>query len=40
GYKVRKTLYNLYHIINHLNMFGGAYQGQALSMTEQLLAEV
>ncbi|MDH5766286.1 MAG: fructosamine kinase family protein, partial [Gammaproteobacteria bacterium] len=25
GYVVRKTLYNLYHIINHLNMFGGGY---------------
>ncbi len=22
-YRVRKTLYNLYHILNHLNLFGG-----------------
>jgi protein-ribulosamine 3-kinase len=40
GYKVRKTLYNLYHIINHVNLFGGGYLGQAESMIEQLLAEI
>ncbi|MDZ4262957.1 MAG: fructosamine kinase family protein, partial [Pseudomonadota bacterium] len=33
----RKTLYNLYHILNHLNLFGGGYQRQAVSMMEQLL---
>ena len=40
GYKVRKTLYNLYHILNHVNLFGGGYLGQAESMIEQLLAEI
>jgi len=40
GYKTRKTLYNLYHIINHVNLFGGGYLGQAESMIDQLLAEV
>ena len=40
GYKVRKVLYNLYHIINHFNLFGGGYLYQAEQMTEQLLAEV
>ena len=40
GYKTRKTLYNLYHILNHFNLFGGGYSGQAERMTEQLLAEV
>ena len=40
GYKVRKVLYNLYHIINHFNLFGGGYLHQAEQMTEQLLAEV
>ncbi len=40
GYRTRKTLYNLYHILNHLNLFGGGYGGQALGMTERLLAEV
>ncbi len=40
GYVVRKRLYNLYHILNHMNLFGGGYQNQALSMTESLLAEL
>jgi fructosamine-3-kinase len=40
GYAVRKTLYNLYHILNHANMFGGGYLGQARGMMERLLAEV
>lgn len=25
GYKDRKDLYNLYHMLNHLNLFGGSY---------------
>jgi len=28
GYKLRKQLYNLYHLLNHLNLFGGGYLGQ------------
>ncbi len=40
GYRVRKTLYNLYHILNHANMFGGGYLGQAQRMMERLLAEL
>lgn len=40
GYRVRKTLYNLYHILNHVNLFGGSYLGQAESMIEQLISEV
>lgn len=39
GYQSRKTLYNLYHILNHLNLFGGGYLGQAEAMTQQLLSE-
>lgn len=39
-YKTRKTLYNLYHILNHFNLFGGAYASQAASMTQQLLSEI
>jgi len=38
-YQMRKTLYNLYHIINHLNLFGGGYLGQAESMIDRLLAQ-
>ncbi len=40
GYKVRKTLYNLYHILNHTNLFGGTYASQAESMIDRLLAEI
>lgn len=40
GYQMRKTLYNLYHIINHLNLFGSGYLGQAESMIDRLLAQV
>mgnify|MGYP000567890764 CR=1 FL=1 len=40
GYPVRKTLYNLYHILNHANMFGGGYAGQAVGMMQRLLAEL
>ena len=40
GFAVRKTFYNLYHIINHLNLFGGGYHGQAIRMLKQVLAEV
>lgn len=40
GYETRKTLYNLYHILNHFNLFGGGYGSQAQRMIEQLLAEV
>lgn len=39
-YKVRKTLYNLYHILNHLNLFGGGYLRQAENMIDQLLSEL
>ncbi len=39
GYKTRKTLYNLYHILNHFNMFGGGYAGQAQGMVDSLLSE-
>ena len=40
GYKSRKTLYNLYHILNHYNLFGGAYASQAESMTQKCLSQV
>lgn len=40
GYIRRKNLYNLYHILNHLNLFGGGYLSQAQSMIDSLLAEL
>lgn len=38
GYQTRRTLYNLYHVLNHFNLFGGGYGAQAERMIEQLLA--
>ena len=38
GYARRKTLYNLYHVLNHYNLFGGGYAGQAEQMMQRLLA--
>jgi fructosamine-3-kinase len=40
GYAVRKTLYNLYHILNHANLFGGGYAAQAARMIAQLQAQI
>ena len=39
GYGVRRDLYNLYHILNHLNLFGMAYLGRARSLIERLNSE-
>jgi fructosamine-3-kinase len=39
GYESRKTLYNLYHILNHLNLFGTSYLAQAKRMIARLLAD-
>ncbi len=38
GYPVRRDLYNLYHVLNHLNLFGGGYAGQAQRLIDRLLA--
>jgi protein-ribulosamine 3-kinase len=38
GYGDRRTLYNLYHILNHFNLFGAGYASQAQSMIDRLLA--
>ena len=37
GYAVRRDLYNLYHVLNHANLFGGGYGTQARRMIERLL---
>ncbi len=39
GYRARKPLYNLYHVLNHFNLFGGGYAAQAEAMIGRLLAE-
>jgi protein-ribulosamine 3-kinase len=40
GAGARSELYNLYHVLNHFNIFGGGYLRQAESMIERLLAEL
>lgn len=40
GYQKRKTLYNLYHVLNHFNLFGGGYAMQAENMLDQLLVKL
>jgi len=40
GYATRRDLYNLYHILNHANLFGGGYARQAEQMVQRLLAKV
>jgi len=38
GYAKRRDLYNLYHILNHANLFGSGYARQAEQMMQKLLA--
>jgi protein-ribulosamine 3-kinase len=40
GYETRKQLYNLYHILNHANLFAGDYVRRSERMIEALLAEI
>jgi protein-ribulosamine 3-kinase len=35
----RQGLYNLYHVLNHFNLFGGSYLIQAEQIVQQLLTE-
>lgn len=37
GYQQRRVLYNLYHILNHLNLFGGGYLRQSITMMGRLV---
>ncbi len=39
GYTSRRDLYNLYHLLNHLNMFGGGYLHGVMSVTESALGK-
>ncbi len=40
GYELRSDLYKLYHVLNHLNLFGGSYYDQSVSLCRKLLASV
>lgn len=35
GYSGRRDLYNLYHLLNHLNLFGAGYAGQVRSVIQR-----
>ena len=34
----RTVIYQLYHLLNHLNLFGGAYRGQAMAIVRRSLS--
>jgi len=36
GHRERRDLYQLYHVLNHLNLFGSGYLGRALALIEGL----
>jgi protein-ribulosamine 3-kinase len=38
GAAARSDLYNLYHVLNHLNIFGGGYRAQAEALIARLLS--
>lgn len=38
GYETRRDLYNLYHVLNHLNLFGSAYLGQSEALIGRVMA--
>jgi fructosamine-3-kinase len=37
GYPQRKSIYNLYHVLNHFNLFGGGYGNQAQRIIQQII---
>ena len=37
GHRQRSDLYQLYHVLNHLNLFGGGYLGRAQDLINRLL---
>jgi fructosamine-3-kinase len=37
GYGQRKSIYNLYHVLNHFNLFGGGYANQAQTIIQRLI---
>ncbi|MEY4518612.1 MAG: hypothetical protein RLZZ499_1211 [Cyanobacteriota bacterium] len=37
GYGQRKSIYNLYHVLNHFNLFGGGYANQAQTIIQGLI---
>ncbi len=37
GWRGRMDLYKLYHVLNHMNMFGGGYRSHAISLMKHYL---
>ncbi|UAB68723.1 fructosamine kinase family protein [Vibrio sp. SCSIO 43132] len=40
SYSSRRDVYNLYHILNHCNLFGGHYLDDAQTIVDSLLSEI
>ena len=40
GYQLRRDLYNLYHMLNHLNLFGAGYLSRCENIIDHLLAQI
>ncbi|MEM7293056.1 MAG: fructosamine kinase family protein [Pseudomonadota bacterium] len=40
GYSARKALYNHYHLLNHFNLFGGAYAAQVEATSAAILRNI
>lgn len=37
GYEYRESVYTLYHVLNHLNLFGSGYKAQAVQLMKQYM---
>ena len=40
GYRARRDFYNVYHVLNHANLFAGGYVRQAQELVERVIAEI
>ncbi len=40
GWELRETVYNIYHILNHINLFGYGYLDKAEMMIRSVLSEI
>jgi protein-ribulosamine 3-kinase len=40
GFRARRDFYNVYHVLNHANLFAGGYVRQSQELVERVLAEI
>ena len=40
GHEARNDLYQLYHVLNHLNLFGNSYLSQSLGLLRRLVGKI